>query len=121
MNPNRLPHRITSYNVCYTKLLRVGRRYAYRRIADCHIVIIQSRYFVSEYNRNITRICAPAAASFQDHFGLVSKLVTDSTNIYFSRPDKELVESWEGFGDMVDYAARNGFPEDELKARNNFV
>ena len=51
-----------------------------------------------------------------DHFGLVSKLVTDSTNIYFSRPDKELVESWEGFGDMVDYAGRNGFPEDELKA-----
>ena len=51
-----------------------------------------------------------------DHFGLVSKLVTDSTNIYFSRPDKELVESWEGFGDMVAYAGRNGFPEDELKA-----
>ena len=51
-----------------------------------------------------------------DHFGLVSKLVTDSTNIFFSRPDKELIESWEGFGDMVDYAGRNGFPEDELKA-----
>ena len=51
-----------------------------------------------------------------DHFGLVSKLVTDTTNIFFSRPDKELVESWEGFGDMVAYAGRNGFPEDELKA-----
>ena len=51
-----------------------------------------------------------------DHFGLVSKLVTDSTNILFSRPEKELMESWEGFGAMVDYAARNGFPENELKA-----
>jgi glyoxylase-like metal-dependent hydrolase (beta-lactamase superfamily II) len=51
-----------------------------------------------------------------DHFGLVSKLVTDSTNILFNRPEKELMESWEGFGAMLDYAARNGFPENELEA-----
>ena len=51
-----------------------------------------------------------------DHFGLVSKLTTDSTNILFSRPEKELMESWEGFGAMVDYAARSGFPENELEA-----
>jgi len=51
-----------------------------------------------------------------DHFGLVTKLATDSTHILFSRPEKELMESWEGFGAMVDYAARNGFPEDQLKA-----
>ena len=51
-----------------------------------------------------------------DHFGLVTKLATDTSNIYFSRPEKELMESWEGFGAMVDYAARNGFPENELKA-----
>ncbi|MGD9239853.1 MAG: MBL fold metallo-hydrolase [Desulfobacterales bacterium] len=51
-----------------------------------------------------------------DHFGLVSELATDSTNIFFSRPDKELMESWEGFGAMVAYAGRNGFPEDQLKA-----
>jgi glyoxylase-like metal-dependent hydrolase (beta-lactamase superfamily II) len=51
-----------------------------------------------------------------DHFGLVSKLVTDTTNILFSRPEKELMESWEGFGAMVDYAALNGFPQNELQA-----
>lgn len=51
-----------------------------------------------------------------DHFGLVSKLVTDSTGIFFSRPDKELMESWEGFGAMLDYADRNGFPKEELQA-----
>ena len=51
-----------------------------------------------------------------DHFGLVSKLVTDTTNILFSRPEKELMESWEGFGAMVDYAALNGFPKNELEA-----
>jgi len=51
-----------------------------------------------------------------DHFGLVSELATDSTNIFFSRPDKELMDSWEGFGAMVAYAGQNGFPEDQLKA-----
>ena len=51
-----------------------------------------------------------------DHFGLVSRLVTDTTNILFSRPEKELMESWEGFGAMVDYAALNGFPQNELQA-----
>jgi glyoxylase-like metal-dependent hydrolase (beta-lactamase superfamily II) len=51
-----------------------------------------------------------------DHFGLVSRLVTDSTDILFSRPEKELMESWEGFGAMVEYAAQNGFPENQLKA-----
>jgi glyoxylase-like metal-dependent hydrolase (beta-lactamase superfamily II) len=51
-----------------------------------------------------------------DHFGLVSELATDSTNILFSRPNKELMESWEGFGAMIEYAGQNGFPEDQLKA-----
>jgi glyoxylase-like metal-dependent hydrolase (beta-lactamase superfamily II) len=51
-----------------------------------------------------------------DHFGLVTRLVTDSTDILFSRPEKELMESWEGFGAMVEYAAQNGFPGNQLKA-----
>jgi len=51
-----------------------------------------------------------------DHFGLVTKLATDTTQIYFSRPEKELIESWEGFGSMIVYAGQNGFPENELQA-----
>ena len=51
-----------------------------------------------------------------DHFGLVTKLATDSSQVYFSRPEKELIESWEGFGSMIAYAGKNGFPEDELQA-----
>jgi glyoxylase-like metal-dependent hydrolase (beta-lactamase superfamily II) len=51
-----------------------------------------------------------------DHFGLVGKLATDSTNVFFSRPEKELMESWEGFEAMIEYAGRNGFPENELRA-----
>jgi glyoxylase-like metal-dependent hydrolase (beta-lactamase superfamily II) len=51
-----------------------------------------------------------------DHFGLVSRLAADSTVIYFSRPDKEIIESWEGFEPMIAFAGRNGFPEDDMRA-----
>ena len=51
-----------------------------------------------------------------DHFGLASKLGSDSSAIFFSRPEKELMESWEGFGAMIVYAAKNGFPKNQLKA-----
>jgi glyoxylase-like metal-dependent hydrolase (beta-lactamase superfamily II) len=51
-----------------------------------------------------------------DHFGLVGKLATPSSRIFFNRPDAELIESWEGFEPMIDYAAQNGFPENELRA-----
>ncbi len=51
-----------------------------------------------------------------DHFGLVAKLSTDSTNVLFSRPEKELMESWEGFDAMIEYAGSNGFPKNELRA-----
>ena len=50
-----------------------------------------------------------------DHFGLVTKLSTDTSHVYFSRPEKELIESWEGFGTMIAYAGQNGFPENELQ------
>ena len=51
-----------------------------------------------------------------DHFGLVNKLAGDSNRIFFSRPEKELIESWEGFESMIAYGGRNGFPEDQLRA-----
>lgn len=51
-----------------------------------------------------------------DHFGLVAKLVTDSTRIFMGRPDKILLESWKGIGAIAEYARQNGFPENELKA-----
>jgi glyoxylase-like metal-dependent hydrolase (beta-lactamase superfamily II) len=51
-----------------------------------------------------------------DHFGLVARLVTDTSTVYFNRPDAEAVEGWSGWESMLDYAGRNGFPEDELRA-----
>jgi len=51
-----------------------------------------------------------------DHFGLIQKLASDSSQVIFSRPAKELLESWEGFETMIAFAAKNGFPEHELRA-----
>jgi glyoxylase-like metal-dependent hydrolase (beta-lactamase superfamily II) len=51
-----------------------------------------------------------------DHFGLVTRLATADTRVYFNRPDAEIIESWEGFGPMLEYAGRNGFPVDRLRA-----
>ena len=50
-----------------------------------------------------------------DHFGLIARLATKTSRIYFSRPDKEIIESWEGFEPMIEYAGKNGFPENELR------
>jgi len=51
-----------------------------------------------------------------DHFGLVARLVSDTSRVYFNRPDAELIESWEGFEPMIAFAGENGFPEKELRA-----
>ncbi|MCG6909595.1 MAG: MBL fold metallo-hydrolase [Deltaproteobacteria bacterium] len=51
-----------------------------------------------------------------DHFGLVARLATEDSRIYFNRPDAELIESWEGFGPMIAFAGRNGFPQEELRS-----
>ncbi len=50
-----------------------------------------------------------------DHFGLVEKLKTPSSTIYFNRPDAEILDGWDGFEHMFAYAAKNGFPEFELR------
>jgi len=51
-----------------------------------------------------------------DHFGLVSKLVTGTSRVFFNRPETELIEASGWWERMVAYAARNGFPESELRA-----
>ena len=50
-----------------------------------------------------------------DHFGLVPKLVAKTGQVFFSRPDSELVEAWDGFEPMIAYAGHNGFPADQLR------
>lgn len=51
-----------------------------------------------------------------DHFGLITRLATDTTRVYFNRPDAEIIENWAGFGPILDYIGRNGFPRERLKS-----
>lgn len=51
-----------------------------------------------------------------DHFGLVGRLVTDNSHLYFNRPEMEIIETWEGFEPMIAFAGENGFPRDDLRA-----
>lgn len=50
-----------------------------------------------------------------DHFGLISRLITKHSRVFFNRPDAEIIESWSGWDPMVAYAGRSGFPEEELR------
>jgi glyoxylase-like metal-dependent hydrolase (beta-lactamase superfamily II) len=50
-----------------------------------------------------------------DHFGLVSKLATGTSRIFFNRPESELIEASGWWERMVAYAAKNGFPENQLQ------
>ena len=50
-----------------------------------------------------------------DHFGLVDRLKTPTSIIYFNRPDAEILDGWDGFDHMFHYASNNGFPEMELR------
>lgn len=50
-----------------------------------------------------------------DHFSLISDLVTETSQVFFNRPDAEIVESWEGFDWMIAHANRHGFSEEKLQ------
>jgi len=51
-----------------------------------------------------------------DHFGLITRLATADTRVFFNRPDAEIIENWQGFGPMLAYVEKNGFPVERLKA-----
>ncbi|MBN1664482.1 MAG: MBL fold metallo-hydrolase [Deltaproteobacteria bacterium] len=48
-----------------------------------------------------------------DHTGLVSRLATKDSIVYFNRPDSEMTGGW---GNMGASAGENGFPENQLEA-----
>jgi glyoxylase-like metal-dependent hydrolase (beta-lactamase superfamily II) len=50
-----------------------------------------------------------------DHMGLLSSLATESSTIYFNRPDADRFNSGFVWDEFLDYARLNGFPEDELQ------
>lgn len=49
-----------------------------------------------------------------DHFGLVAKLATPTSRTFFNRPDAEIIEAKGWWEPMLEAAALNGFPKEEL-------
>jgi glyoxylase-like metal-dependent hydrolase (beta-lactamase superfamily II) len=55
-----------------------------------------------------------------DHVGLISRLATKTSTVYFSRIDSRVFDKNNNWQNMIDYAEINGFPRDELmKALHN--
>ena len=54
-----------------------------------------------------------------DHFGLVGRLLSTESRLFFNRPEKELIETWEGFEPMIAFAGKNGFPQNDLRSAIN--
>lgn len=50
-----------------------------------------------------------------DHFGLVSKLATPTSQVFFNRPEAEFIEAKGWWEPMLAAAAKNGFPDEELR------
>jgi glyoxylase-like metal-dependent hydrolase (beta-lactamase superfamily II) len=51
-----------------------------------------------------------------DHFALVSRLVTDTSRVYFNQPDAERYARGGVWNEMVAQARKHGFPERELQS-----
>jgi glyoxylase-like metal-dependent hydrolase (beta-lactamase superfamily II) len=65
--------------------------------------------------------CDPARTDFlithmhSDHAGLVGRLASGSSTVYFSRLDSWVYAKDRTWQPMIDHARMNGFPDDELK------
>jgi glyoxylase-like metal-dependent hydrolase (beta-lactamase superfamily II) len=51
-----------------------------------------------------------------DHLGLLSRLATGTSTVYFNQLEAERIKSLGRWDEFVDFARMNGFPEDELQA-----
>jgi glyoxylase-like metal-dependent hydrolase (beta-lactamase superfamily II) len=51
-----------------------------------------------------------------DHLGLLSRLATETSTIYFNQLEAERIKSLGRWNSFVDFARMNGFPEDELRS-----
>ena len=49
-----------------------------------------------------------------DHSGLVPKMATDTSKIYFNQIEMEVLKSKDLFNHVISYNLRNGFPEDKV-------
>jgi len=50
-----------------------------------------------------------------DHFGLLPNLITDTSTIYFNRPDADRFKAGFPWDDFVRFAGLSGYPENEIQ------
>lgn len=50
-----------------------------------------------------------------DHFGLVNRLTTPSSKVYFNTPDATIMRRFRSWDRIVAFAARHGFPEIDIQ------
>lgn len=75
---------------------------------------------LSALNIDLSRTDFMITHMHADHSGLVARLATKTSTIYFSRIDARVFDKDNNWQDMIDYAQINGFPADELmKALHN--
>src|SRR5208283_2439483 len=51
----------------------------------------------------------------QDHIGLLQRLASSTSIVYFNQKETEFLRGWRGFESISSYVQRNGFPEKQLR------
>lgn len=80
---------------------------------ECHKAMLAG---LGELNVDLARTDFFITHFHADHFGLVLKLVTSTSTVFFNRPDSEFLEGFSSWEPMLKYARRYGFPKDQARA-----
>lgn len=74
---------------------------------------------LSELNIDLSRTDFMLTHMHADHTGLVTRLATPSSRIFFSRIDSRVFDEDNSWQPLIDFAEINGFPADELQKALN--
>lgn len=77
------------------------------------------QYGLSQINIDLAKTDFFITHLHADHFALVSQLAKETSSVFFNRTETELVEAPGWWEHMIAYAAKNGFPENELQEAIN--
>jgi glyoxylase-like metal-dependent hydrolase (beta-lactamase superfamily II) len=70
---------------------------------------------LNELEIDLTRTDFMLTHMHADHTGLVTRLATGGSRIYFSRIDSQVFDENNGWQSLIDFAEINGFPADKLQ------
>jgi glyoxylase-like metal-dependent hydrolase (beta-lactamase superfamily II) len=78
----------------------------------CHEAMIKG---ISELGIDLNKTDFMLTHMHADHTGLVSRLATKTSRIYFGRIDSRVFDDDNSWQPLIDFAELNGFPADELQ------